>query len=280
MGKILLLGKTGYIGSAFVKEMEARGSDFMAISRKDHDYTWMEVIKPLIFNKEIELVINCAAFIPKESVSLCDKHQSETITANVMLPAKLAHLCEFSDTAFAHISTGCLWSDGKEHSEGDLPQRCFTGHCGFYIGTKWLSEEEVRQWYKHYICRIRLPFDEFNNDRNYLSKLALFPKVWDHCNSISHRSDFVKACLDLWESKASFGTYHVTNPGSVRAVDIVEKMLGLGLISKPPEIVTGQMGDCQLSTDRLLSKGVKIRPVMDALEESLHNWKSAYVPNP
>ena len=45
-----------------------------------------------------------------------------------------------------------------------------------------------------YLWRLRIPFDEFDNPRNYLSKVQNYAKVYDNVNSISHRGDFVSAC--------------------------------------------------------------------------------------
>jgi 3,5-epimerase/4-reductase len=55
-----------------------------------------------------------------------------------------------------------------------------------------------------------------------LSKVQRYAKVYDNVNSISHRADFVKACLDLWELRAPFGIYNVTNPGFVTTRQVVE----------------------------------------------------------
>jgi dTDP-4-dehydrorhamnose reductase len=268
-GMIILIGR-GYIGSAFNREMSARSINYISVSHKQVDGFWNA--HQLLKEHRPELVINCAAFIPQPSVSLCDQHQEETIQGNVVLPSVLSAACEDQGIPFAHISTGCLWSDGKEHDESSPPQRAFTGHCGFYVGTKWLSEQEVRKSHKHYVWRVRIPFDQYDCDRNYLSKLARFPKVWDHNNSVSHRGDFVKACLGLWEVRAPFGTYNVMNRGCVRAVEIVERMINLGIRKDAPEIVKDQQGDCQLSVDKLRDVGVSMRHINDALEESLKNW--------
>lgn len=265
---ILLTGSTGYIGSAFAKELTARNMPWVTVGHE-------RCLDYLTHNVKIGMVINAAAFIPDESVSLCDSHQRETIEGNVILPTMLSRACMEQDISIAHISTGCLWYDGKEHREDDPPQRDFNGHCGFYIGTKVMAERLVRKNPKHYIWRVRLPFDEQDSPRNYLSKLATFPEVWDHTNSVSHRGDFVKACLDLVQLKAAYGTYNCMNPGSLRSVDVVEQLIAKGIRKGWPKIVSGKPGDSKVSVDKLLSAGVKIRPVEEALTEALNNWKSA-----
>ncbi|MEI9962481.1 MAG: hypothetical protein WDM76_15590 [Limisphaerales bacterium] len=135
-----------------------------------------------------------------------------------------------------------------------------------------------------YIWRLRIPFDEFDNARNYLSKVQRYAKVYDNVNSISHRGDFAKACLDLWERSAPFGIYNVTNPGFVttkHVVQLIEKHL------KPAKKFQFWANDtefykaaaktprsnCVMDTTKLLATGVKIRPVEEALEDSLKNWK-------
>lgn len=270
---MIFLCGSGYIGSAFKAEMDRRDLGFYQVSRSC--YT-----NPLVFSNAIKalnpkLVINAAAYIPPESVSLCDQNQAETIRANVMLPAMLAQVCQQHGVPFAHISTGCLWNDGLEHSEDDPPQRAFNGHCGFYVGTKVLAEEVVRNnCEKHYIWRVRLPFDEIDHPRNYLSKLARFNEVYRHENTISHRGDFAKACLDLWQMQAEWGTYNVMNPGSIRASEIVLKLMAAGLM-KQPFMTDGPQCDCKVSVKKLLDAGVVIRPVEEALDEAIRNWRKA-----
>lgn len=264
---ILLLGATGYIGNAFARELTRRQNNWRAIYHKS-------ALAAIGSIGEIDLVINCAAFIPPESVALCDKYQQATIEGNLMFPSDIAIVCALKEIPVAHISTGCLWSDGLEHSEDDQPQRAFTGHCGFYIGTKVMAEGRVRDHKEHYIWRVRLPFDEFDSPRNYLSKLAKFDEVWDHENSLSHRGDFAKACLDLWEMRAPWGTYNVMNPGSMSASSIVTELVIDGIRKDYPKIVPGAQGGSLVSVKKLLATGVKIRSVEEAIDDSIKNWKT------
>ena len=133
--------------------------------------------------------------------------------------------------------------------------------------------------------RLRIPFDAWDNPRNYLTKVQRYPKVYDNVNSLSHREDFVRACLDLWERRAPFGTYNVTNPGFVttrQVVRLIEKILQpkrkfefwasdeefYKVAAKTPR------SNCVLDVSKLLATGVKLRPVEEALLAALKDWKT------
>ena len=67
------------------------------------------------------------------------------------------------------------------------------GPCSFYSGSKALGEEVIANIGQSYVWRLRIPFDEFDNKRNYLSKVQRYQKVYENVNSVSHRADFVRA---------------------------------------------------------------------------------------
>lgn len=257
------------MGSAFAQEMDARGIMWFSASQGGIKMDFYS--DPAI---NIEAVINCAAYIPKPSVAACDEHKAETIMGNVCVPQVIAGFCARNDIPLIHLSTGCLFDEQHAYSEEERPTRGFDGYCGFYVGTKLVAEDIVRRYPRHYILRLRLPFDEFDHPRNYLSKLAKFPIVYDHNNSLTHRGDFAKAALDLWQLKAPFGTYHVTNPGHVSARQLLVGMMMRGIIERCPEIsestvTTGTL----LSTKKLADAGVKMRSVEEALIDAMDNWK-------
>ena len=66
-----------------------------------------------------------------------------------------------------------------------------------------------------YIWRLRIPFNEVDNPRNYLTKLMRYPRLLEAANSISQLEEFVAATFACWEKRVPFGTYNVTNPGHV-----------------------------------------------------------------
>jgi UDP-glucose 4,6-dehydratase len=171
-------------------------------------------------------------------------------------------------------------------TETDAPNFSFRdGPCSFYNGTKALGEEAIQEVGRGYIWRLRIPFDEFDSPRNYLSKVQRYAKVYDNVNSISHRRDFAAACLDLWLRRAPFGIYNVTNPGFVttrQVVGLIEQHLKptkrfefwasdeefYRVAAKTPR------SNCVLDTAKLSAAGVQVRPVIEALEDSLRNWRA------
>jgi len=312
---ILLLGASGYIGQAFGRELQRRRWPFTVLSRKEVDYNRFEVLLEFLKKNQPEFVVNAAGYTGKPNVDACETARADTLVGNTLLPQTIAQACAVSAVPWGHVSSGCVFSGakvtlhGQTHTEkdltrpdlrslveqspgaihgfteADLPNFTFRDPpCSFYSGTKALGEEAITGVGQSYIWRLRIPFDEFDSARNYLSKVQRYEKVYDNVNSISHRGDFVRACLDLWERRAPFGIYNVTNPGFVttrEVVDLVEQIL------KPAKRFEFWQNDtefyrkaaktlrsnCVLDVSKLLATGVKIRPVLEALEDSLRNWK-------
>lgn len=312
---ITLLGATGYLGQAFAAELERRGVPFEPLSRARTDYTRFSTFLTYLRRAQPEFVINAAGFTGKPNVDACERAMADTLAGNTVLPLTIASACAAAGIPWGHVSSGCIYSgakilasDGRVRVEKDLthpewravveqfPERVrgFTetdppnfsfrdGPCSFYSGTKALGEEAIRGVGDGYVWRLRIPFDRSDSPRNYLSKVQRYAKVYDNVNSISHRGDFVAACLDLWLRRAPFGIYNVTNPGFVttrQVVGMIEKILKP---AKPFEFWASDeefyrvaaktpRSNCVMDTTKLLATGVKIRPVLEALENSLSHW--------
>ena len=135
-----------------------------------------------------------------------------------------------------------------------------------------------------YICRLRIPFDEFDNPRNYISKLKNYDRLLNAENSISHRGDFVKACLDLFENDCPKGIYNIVNSGYASTEQVARLMTKYNIKDNfsffADEKTIYKFGakaprsNCFLDNSKLLSTGVLIRSVDEALEEALSNWET------
>jgi dTDP-4-dehydrorhamnose reductase len=311
---IVLIGATGYIGQAFAAELVRRQLEFLAPFRKELDCTRFEQVVSWLRKKRPEFVINAAGFTGKPNVDACESARAETLHGNVLLPAVVAHACSVLDIPWGHVSSGCIYDGAKVSTGGrarierdltqpelrelfardpealagftedDTPNFSFANPpCSFYSGTKALAEQAISGVGRSFIWRLRNPFDEADGPRNYLSKLQRYPKLNDNINSLSHRGEFVRACLELWATRAPFGIYNVTNPGAVSTRDVVARIERILKPEKRFEFwandqefydkgVKAPRSNCILYSKKLLGAGVKMLSVGEALEVALQNW--------
>jgi len=311
---ILLLGASGYVGRAFARELTRRQWDFRPLSRKQADYSRFEALLEFLRSNKPSFVLNAAGFAGRPNVDACETAQADTLQGNTLLPVTIADACAATGTPWGHVSSGCIYSgahifeDGRNRIERDLTQpgmrdlleRCSTAlrgfteedepnftfrhpPCSFYSGTKALAEEALRRHSNGFLWRLRMPFDEFDEPKNYLSKLLHYPRLYDNFNSLSHRGDFARACLDLWERRAPFGTYNVTNPGFVstrQVAGLLQKFLkptrDFEFFASDEEFyrigVKAPRSNCVLDVSKLLGAGAKMRPVEEALAEAIKHW--------
>ena len=311
---ILLLGASGYIGQAFTQYLTGRKIPFQTLSRKQLDYARFPVLLDCLRERKPEFLINCAGFTGKPNVDACEAAWADTLQGNTLLPQTIAQACLAADVPWGNISSGCIYSGAKigagktlrpekdltrpelmdlanhhreqihGYTESDQPNFSFRDPpCSFYSGTKALAEEAITGVGRSYLWRLRIPFDEQDNARNYLTKIQRYPKVYDNVNSISHRADFVRACFELWERQAPFGIYNITNPGFVTTRQVVAMIERILKPNRPFDYwaddaefyrIAGRTprSNCVLDTAKLLGAGVKIRPVEEALEDSLTRW--------
>jgi dTDP-4-dehydrorhamnose reductase len=314
---IVLLGASGYVGQAFAQALRARNWPFVALTRQEVNYTRFEILRQYLENARPSFLINAAGYTGAPNVDACEAARAETLQGNTLFPQAVAHACVAAGVPWGHVSSGCIYSGAKVVSKGamgiekdlmrpelrelarttrgaihgyteqDPPNFSFRAPpCSFYSGTKALAEEAVAGVGEVYLWRLRIPFDEFDHPRNYLSKVQRYAKVYDNVNSLSHRGDFARACLDLWQRRAPFGIYNLTNPGFVttrQVIGMIERILRPGrafefwadddefyrLGAKTPR------SNCVLDVSKTLAAGVPLRPVQEALETALRQWQPA-----
>lgn len=279
----VILGKNGYIAEAMIKELKSRNLPHVAWSRADVDYTNLTELKYNLYILGDDLhVINCAGYIGKPNVDACELAKADCIEGNVLLPAMLAQLCNENKYDFTQISSGCIYGGyEKDFTEDDAPNFDFQ-NGSFYSGTKALAEKVVLQNNPNsYVFRLRIPFDEYESPRNYLTKLLSYDTLLDAKNSLSHRADFAKYSIDLIEQGAPKGIYNIANKGSVTTKHVTE-LFKLLKLSKKEFIfftnldafmseITAPRSNCVLDTSKI-EQYINIRTAEEALIDSIVNY--------
>lgn len=314
---IFLLGATGYVGSAFQRELVRRGLPHKPISRAALDYTRFRVLVDALKQHRPRLVIHCGGFTGKPNVDACETHRSETISGNVVLAQTVAQACDATGVRLAAVSSGCIFSGAKVSSkegswtvredltapdldgllssrstnvhgfdEADAPNFTFENGSSFYSGTKAIAEKVLLGFPSTYVWRLRMPFEERDHPRNYLSKLRTYPKLYQNWNSLSHLGDFVSACLQIWEADLAGGAYNVVNPGYVSTREVVALIRKFRRPEWEPDFwrddaefyqdaARARRSNCVLESSKLTRAGIKLRDVETALVDCIQNWKKA-----
>ena len=312
---ILLLGASGHIGKTFATELRRRGQSFIPLTRKAFDYTRFDYLFDYMRTMRPVFLINAAGYSGGTPDARPDVERETSMAGNALLPQMIARVCLMTRTPWAHISSGSIYSGGKvfengrprierdlsNHasserfeahpeeflgfSEQDEPNFCFRcPPCSFYSGAKALAEESIRDIGQNYIWRFRHPFNERDEPSNLLMRLGITGLSGP--NSFSHLEDCVRACLDLWERRAEFGIYNVTNPGAVSVEPLLQRVhratrLGQIQMFRPdtdgeePADPETPRSNCILDSSKLVRAGIVIRPLSEALQDTLERMSAA-----
>lgn len=288
---IILFGSNGYIGSEFARQLEAAKiptffwPDSHKTTFQDLEKWYEDVGYPIIGG-----VINAAGYTGKPNVDACELNKEAAVHGNITWPQILTDWCMLNDIPLGHVSSGCIYTgkkpDGKGFNEQDEPNFSWNqNNCSFYSGTKALGEKVVSKWEKNYIWRLRIPFDEYDGPRNYISKMMKYPKILNAENSISNRTEFVSACIETLTKKVPYGIYNVTNTGYMTTEQLVTKLKKTIAKDQQFELIDEAAlyanyaktprSNCIMDNSKLLSTGIKMRSVDEALDSCLANWKKA-----
>jgi dTDP-4-dehydrorhamnose reductase len=309
---ILLLGATTYVGQAFARALRRRQERFIPLSRNAFDYTCFEFLLDYVRQIRPLLVINAGGRIdPPQQEEEPDR--MELLQLNTLLPQTVARACSITNLPWAHVSSASIYCGAKfvengkpgavadlsrgavrklydlhperfrGFSELDEPNFSFrSGPCNFCSGTQALAEEAIRGMSQNYIWRLRLPFNELDEPGNFLARLQASQEIYDTVNSLSHLDECVSACLELWERRAPFGIYNVSNPGTITTREVAAMIQKRFKSPRQFEFRNGGSAppgnrmrppDCVLEVSKLLQTGIVLRNVKEALEKSLENWQ-------
>jgi dTDP-4-dehydrorhamnose reductase len=286
---IHLLGGSGYVGQAYQALLRRKGLPFRNLSRAEVDYTDPAVLGDLLRRDRPEFLINAAGYTGKPNVDACELHKAECLFGNAVLPGIIAQACGAAGVPWGHVSSGCIYNgvraDRAGFREDDPPNFTFrANHCSFYSGTKGLGEEVLAGAPQVYVWRLRIPFNEVDHPRNYLTKLMRYERLLDAANSISQLDEFAAATFACWEQRVPFGTYNVVNPGVITTREIVDLIRRVGVCTKEFRFFASEdefmrvaaktpRSNCVLDSTKLAAAGIRLVEIHAAVDRDLRRWR-------
>ncbi len=282
---ILLLGGQGYVGQAICRSLISAELAFRVVSRKSVDYSQRNELVKLLNESGASFLINAAGYTGKPNVDACEIHRTECLAGNAVLPGVIRAACEETGTPWGHVSSGCIFTgakpDGSGFREEDAPNFSFRqNNCSFYSGCKALGEEVLEGAENCFIWRLRIPFNHVDGARNYISKMMRYDRLLVATNSLSHLDEFADCCVQSWIQRIPFGTYNLTNPGSVTTRDVIRLIQKHGLSNKSFQFFDSEdqflqiaaktpRSNCVLDSGKAVAAGLPLSPIEEALDKAM-----------
>jgi nucleoside-diphosphate-sugar epimerase len=208
--KILVVGR-GWTGNKVYKELNRRGHSCEIISHNE--------IKNAV-TEYYDWVINAAGVTGTPNVDGCELIKAETYNGNALFPIELYNLCQKYQTKFAHFSSGCIY-------EGTIADVMADPN---YFGSTYSISKGISDMFlknKALVFRIRMPFTNINESKNYLSKVYKYSangKLIDlGKNSMTDLDEAVFVACDLIEQDET-GPFNLINQGAITMPELAEIM--------------------------------------------------------
>ena len=267
---ILITGANGQLGYDFQRLFKSENIDFIATDVNDLDITDINKIREFVKDKNIDMIINCAAYNnvdkAEDEVELCTK-------LNTQAPYELSIVASEIEADFVTYSTDFVFDGAKNspYTEEDIPNP-----LSVYGKTKLEGERKVLTSYdRSFVIRTSWVFGVANNNfnkqvMNWSKSKDTLSIVDDQISSPTYSKDLAVFSWKLIQTD-KFGLYHFSNAGEAskyeQAKYILEKI--------------GWNGDLQRAKTKefkLLAKRPKYSKLdsyklQESIKEKIPHWK-------
>jgi len=217
--QLLIIGRNGTLGSAFMKICEHRSIPYVALSRKDVDISNEQAIRGILEEYKPWGLINSAGYV---KVDDAETNCNECFAVNTIAPGILAGLCNKKGIQFMTFSSDLVFDGNKKtpYSETDIAKP-----LNIYGISKANGEQVVRKINAgSLIIRTSAffgPWDSYNFAYAIIDSLKnerSYSVVKDVIVSPTYVPDLANAALDLFIDEEQ-GVWHLSNEGMVSWAD-------------------------------------------------------------
>lgn len=269
--KIIIFGE-GFLGTRLKNYLNCSSTKLNPLN--------IDLLKEFLDKEKPDIIINAVGKTGRPNIDWCEDNKQLTIESNVIAAANLCIECSKRNIFFVHLGSGCIFygdNNGKGFSEEDPPN--FYGPQ-FYAKSKILAEKILKE-FPSLILRIRMPIDEYPNERNLITKLLKYHKLIDIQNSITIIQDMLEA-INILIQKRRTGVYNLVNPGTISPAEImkiyrelIDPSYNFEILSleELDNITRGKRSNCILNTDKLESEGIILPEIHNAVKNCLLKYK-------
>lgn len=221
---ILITGANGQLGHDFQRIFKERNIDFIATDYKELDITDIDVVRDFVKDKNINLIINCAAY---NNVDKAEEEVEKCYKLNAYAPRDLALVAKEIGADYITYSTDFVFNGSKNtpYTEEDTPTP-----LSVYSEAKAEGERLVLETYgKSFVVRTSWVFGIANN--NFNKQVINWSKsrdtlgiVDDQVSVPTYSYDLALYSLKLLETK-KYGLYHLSNSGVASKYDQAKYVL-------------------------------------------------------
>ncbi len=221
---ILITGANGQLGHDFQRIFKDRNLDFIATDYKELDITDIDAVREFVKDKNINLMINCAAY---NNVDRAEEEKEMCYKLNAAAPRDLALVAKEIGADYITYSTDFVFDGSKNtpYTEEDIP-----APLSVYSEAKAEGEKLVLEVYdKSFVIRTSWVFGIANNNFNrqvinWSKSRDILGIVDDQISVPTYSYDLALYSLKLLETK-KYGLYHLSNSGVASKYDQAKYVL-------------------------------------------------------
>lgn len=222
---ILITGAKGQLGYDFQRLFDEIDEKYIATDRDELDITDIEKVREFVKDKNITLIINCAAY---NNVDKAEDEEELCKKLNTYAPRDLAIVAKEIGADYITYSTDFVFDGEKKapYTEEDIPNP-----LSIYGKSKYEGEKEVfKVKQDSFVVRTSWVFGIANN--NFNKQVINWSKskdelsiVDDQISSPTYSKDLAYYSWELIKTK-KYGLYHLSNNGEANKYDQGKYVLG------------------------------------------------------
>lgn len=215
---ILITGANGQLGYDFQRLFDELKKEYIATDRDELDITDIKKVREFVKNKNITLIINCAAY---NNVDKAEDEEELCKKLNTYAPRDLAIVAKEIGADYITYSTDFVFDGEKKvpYTEEDIPNP-----LSAYGKSKYEGEKEVfKVKQDSFVVRTSWVFGIANN--NFNKQVINWSKskdelsiVDDQISSPTYSKDLAYYSWELIKTK-KYGLYHLSNTGEASKYD-------------------------------------------------------------